>query len=169
MRTRVLAACAATLLAVTMIGPAASARKFNAGSQDVPCGDGTVTAVEKIRNRNHKLRNVVLVYNEASDDGDTLGLTVDAVTHEEEGFEKGSTKKHEPDFVNATPSGTAVDTADAAGATVTLQLRGERLSKPKDGRTYTLDVTCTDDGAVSAEAPTSDTAQVLIKVPHSNR
>jgi hypothetical protein len=150
-----------------MVGGTATARRFNPGSQDVPCGDGTLTAPRRMWPPNHKLRDIKLTYAEASDDGDTIGLTVDAVTHEEEGLEKGATARpeNEPDFVNAAPSGTAIDAVDGDPASVTLQLRSERMSKPRDGRTYDLTVTCSDSGDVVATAP----VHVFIKALHSRR
>jgi hypothetical protein len=171
MRVRTIAAVVAVILAGMAAAPVSGAKPFNGGTFTAPCGDGTVTATPgRLWKPNHKMATVTIVYDEASDDGDTLGLEIDAVTHDEEGLEKGATKKKEPDWVATldTPT-TAADSAGVAGPTQTLQLRKERLTKPKDGRTYTIDVTCTDDDAhtVVLPAPSSDTAEVNVCVPHS--
>lgn len=172
MRVRSIATVVAMVLAGMALGGVSEARPFNGGTSTAVCGDGTVTATPgRLWPPNHKLKTVTLTYEETGDDGDTIGLEIDAVTHDEEGSEKGSTKRHEPDFVATfdVPS-TAIDDADPSTAPPTqlLQLRKERMGK--NGRTYSIDVTCTDDDAGNlGVGATSDPATVTVCVPHSRR
>jgi len=146
------------------------AKPFDGGSGTVACSDGTVAwTPAKVWPPNHKMKDVTITYDEASDDGDTLTVTIDSITHDDEGLEKGSTANHFPDDAGEGLSGSASDDAGAAPATVTGQVRKERMGKDKDGRVYTISVTCTDAGDVSGEGPTSGTASLTVTVPHDRR
>jgi len=169
MRLRAAATLVAVILAGMAMGSASQAKPFDGGTASVACGDGTVTVTPaKMWPPNHKMKDVTLNYDETSaDDGDTIGLTVTSISNEEEGTEKGSTRRHGPDDAGEGFTDTGTDTTPSDPATVVIQLRKERLAKPKDGRTYTIEVECTDAGDVSLEPPTTDTASITVFVPHS--
>ena len=136
MRTRILAVTAAVVLGGTALAGGASGAKFDGGTGTTTCSNGQVVsyAPAKLWPPNHKLKDVTFT--------STAPFTVTTVTHEEEGTEKGSTANNEPDFVLTDPAGGA-----AEGDNAVVQLRSERLSKPKDGRTYTLTIVCGDPAA----------------------
>lgn len=134
MRLRLAAVAVAAVLVGSLLGSGATAEPFDGGTGGpVACGAGTISfSPAKLWPPDHTLRDVTIT-------GTGTAFTVTGVTHEEEGIEKGSTAKHEPDFVITDPSGgaTAEDTA-------TVQLLSERRAKPKNGRTYSITVTCGD-------------------------
>jgi hypothetical protein len=169
MRLRSIATVVALILAGMVMGGVSGARPFDGGTASVACGDGTVTVTPaKMWPPNHKMKDVTLTYDETSaDDGDATGLTVTSISNEEEGTEKGSTLRHGPDDVGEGFTDSGIDTTPSDPATVVIQLRKERLAKPKDGRTYTIEVECTDGGAVSGGEATTDTATITVFVPHS--
>jgi hypothetical protein len=172
MRSRSIAVVAALVLAGMAVAAVSGAKPFDGGTATVACGDGTVTATPgRMWPPNHKLKTVTISYDEVSNDGDTIGLEIDSVTHDEEGLEKGATKRHEPDWVATFDTATtAVDDGTTTPPTQALQLRKERLAKPKDGREYSITVTCTDDDAHElVPAPTEDQATVVVCVPHTRK
>jgi hypothetical protein len=151
MRKQMLAVLLAAVLAGSLTGTGAKAA-FDGGSGTAPCGTGTVTwSPAKLWPPNHKLVDVTITY-------DGAAFTVTGVTHDEEGLEKGSTAKHEPDsaITDGTGGGGSADPA-------TVQLLSERLAKPKDGRTYTISVACGDPAAGGG------TAALTVFVPHSRK
>jgi hypothetical protein len=169
MRWRSVAAVVAMILAGTAIGGVSGARPFSSGSFTAECGDdGSVTATPgKMWKPNHKMKTVTLVYEDTDDDGDALSLRIDSVTHDEEGLEKGATKRKEPDFVaDTTTVATAQDDPGVTGPVRTFTLRKERLQKPKNGRTYLIGVTCTDQES-AVGTPVVDTATVEVCIAHS--
>ena len=150
MRKRLLAVATVVLLGGTVLAAGASGAKFDGGSGSVACGSGTIAfSPAKLWPPNHKLKDVTFT--------SATPFLVTAVTHDEEGTEKGSTAENEPDFVITDATG-----GSAAGDNAVVQLRAERLGKPKDGRTYTVTLTCG-----SVEAP--GTATATITVPHSRK
>jgi hypothetical protein len=163
----------AALLVSAFALPTSQAKPFDPGFGDAACGDGTVHwTPAKVWPPNHSLNNVTISYDEPSNDGDTLTLTVDSITHDEEGFEKGSTAKHEPDSTGTGATDSGVDSAPPAAAdspTVVVQVNAERLAKPKDGRTYTITVSCADSGDAIVPPATAPTAQLTVFVPHSRK
>lgn len=146
MRTRILAVAAAVLLGGTGVAGSASGARFDGGTGTATCGTGTVSySPAKLWPPNHKLRDVTFT--------SATPFTITTVTHEEEGTEKGSTAEHEPDFLLTDPAGGTAEGDDGV-----VQLRAERLAKPKDGRTYTVTITCAD-----------GTGTATITVPHSRK
>ncbi len=151
MRKRILAAAAVVVLGAGALAVRASGGSFDGGSGSVACGTGTVSySPAKLWPPNHTLRDVTFT--------SATPFTITAVTHEEEGSEKGSTANHEPDFVITDAAG-----GTAEGDNGVVQLRSERRAKPRDGRTYSVTLTCGDPLAGGG------TATATVNVLHSRR
>ena len=151
MRTRMLALVVAVVIGGASLASTAQA-KFDGGSGTATCGTQTIGySPAKLWPPNHKLRDVTFT--------STAPFAITLVTHEEEGLEKGSTAAadHEPDFVLTDATG-----GTAEGDNAVVQLRAERLSKPKDGRTYTVTLAC-------GEGETAATTTATVTVPHSRK
>jgi hypothetical protein len=148
-----LALAAAVAIGGASLAAGTAQAKFDGGSGTATCGTQEIGySPAKLWPPNHKLRDVTFT--------STAPFAVDPVVgNDEEGLEKGSTARpeHEPDFVVADAAG-----GTAEGDNAVVQLRAERLAKPRDGRTYTVTLTC---GPV--EGPSTTTA--TIKVPHSRK
>jgi hypothetical protein len=171
MRLRLPVAAVAVALAVVLLGPVSGAGTFDGGSGTTDCvaSDGSVVGTvtwspAKLWPPNHKMRNASATFTEADADGDTVTLTIDGITNTEEGFEKGSTARHGPDSTGVGTTGTGTGSASTP-----FTLRSERMGTSRDGRTYTITVTCTDTGDASLEAPQSGTATLTVLVPHDRR
>lgn len=172
MRLKVTAAMAAALL-LGVLGGSSARAAFNGGTGTAACSDGTVTwSPAKLWPPNHTLRTVTISYDEAENDGDAIGLSVTAISSDDDGLEKGSTANNEPDFTGVGNSDSGVDSVPPSAAdpaTVTVQLRSERMGKDRDGRTYTISVSCSDNGNVSLKPPESGSATLQVIVPHDRR
>src|SRR3954453_8924149 len=119
---RTMSLATAALMMLAFVLPAA--RAATSPPLTSPCGTtGSVTQSQtKLWPPNHKMRNVTLSYDESSDDGDTLTLTVNSITSSEDGQEKGATARHSPDSSATPASDGGVDTTPPAApdpATVT--------------------------------------------------
>src|SRR5882672_2686228 len=109
-------ALALVLGAVTAIAMVVPAARADFGKDSVTCGEGTVSFSPKnLWPPNHKMRTVTLAFDEAGlgeDNGNFIGLQVNGVTYDEQGFEKGATKRHSPDFTGVGTNDMGTDTAD---------------------------------------------------------
>jgi hypothetical protein len=175
MRLKVGAVIAVAVL-LGSVGTAAQAKPFDGGSGSAPCiaSDGTTVvgtfdySPAAMWPPNHKMRDVTVNYTDADNDGDAISFSVDSVTNSEDGLEEGATANHAPDVQN-TPllPITGTDGTATPDLTTTFQVRSERMGTDKAGRTYTITVSCTDAGDVSATGPSSGTATLTVLVPHS--
>ncbi len=165
---------------MTVLAMATPAAYADFGQSTTPCNDGTVTATPtSLWPPNHKMRAVTLKYEESGaneDNNNIIQLSVDSVTYDEFGSEHGKFRKDNPDFTGVGNKDLGIDTTDGSDpATVTIQLRSERFGHDRDGRTYTIGVTCSDLGFGTSGVPTvgdtadSNTATITVTVPHSHR
>lgn len=157
---------AAFLLVLT---PSAFAKHSGAGRQaTVDCGDGVITySPSTIWPPNHNMQLIDISFAETeTTDGDTLGLQVTGITSNQQTEDDAGgagcgpdTAKQGPDFIfDDTPvTGTAGDNVDPVPTSV--QVRAERCAKDKTARVYTIDVTCSDEGA-------TDDVQLFVTVSH---
>lgn len=174
MRLKLGAVICAVALAAGM-GSAAVAKVKDSGTGTAPClaSDGTTVVgtfewtPTSMWPPNHKLRDVTVNYTDLDNDGDAITFSVDSVTSSDEGFETGSAANHSPD-VSGTPitpiAGT--DTEAVPDLTTTFQLRAERMGHNKEGRTYTIVVSCTDAGDASLTPPTTGDAILTVHIAH---
>jgi len=164
---------AVVLGALTATAMALPAARADFGTSSVACGEGTVTySPSNLWPPNHKMRTVTLKFEEAGtgeDNGNFIGLQVNSITYDEQGHEKGATARHSPDFTGVGNNDMGTDTVDGSDpATVTVQLRSERMGTDRDGRTYTINVTCIDFGEPNVTDPyNSASADLTVLVPHN--
>lgn len=157
---------AAFLLVLT---PSAFAKHSSGDRQaTVDCGDGVITySPSTLWPPNHKMHQIDLSFAETeTSDSDSLGLQVTGITSSQEaeddagsaGCGKNSATQG-PDFIfDSTPvTGPAGDDVDPV--TTSVQVRAERCAKDKTPRLYTIDVTCSDEGA-------TDDVQLFVTVGH---
>jgi hypothetical protein len=130
----------------------------------IACNDGEVTwSPTNLWPPNHKLNTIDIYYTDDDGDGDMTTVEVtgfdssDGVGDDEING-SGNT---DPDVVPGAP-GTATD---PEAAHTTADVRAERSGHSKDGRTYTLDVQCTDSGGSDMEME-SETVPITVTVPH---
>lgn len=166
MRKRVVAMTLAAALGLSALGVAVA----DTGSASTECNEhGTVSwSPTTLWPPNHKMKTVTIAFDEAQDDGDTIGLEVLSLASDDAGKEKGAAAKHGPDTAGVGAQDTAVDQAAGEAARVTVQLRAERMGKDRNGRTYTIQVQCSDQGNVSGQPAHSDTATLTVLVPHDS-
>ena len=147
-------AVGAAAMVVIATAPAALAKgKQTAPNQyTVACGDGTILVTpETLWPPNHKLKTIDISYLETASDADTISLTINSITDNEIGEDPGTDGTPDPcgpalaDWVFDT---TPVTNTDPNAAATTVQVRAERCGSDKGGRTYDINLTCTNaDGA----------------------
>ena len=157
--------------AVMMTLLAASGAYANSGLGTVACGDndqgpGTafVTyAPTTLWPPNHKMQTIDISYTQGCDDGicgGPISVSVDSITETEESGASGCgqpTSKQGLDWSGVGNSGSAE--VEPGPAKTTAQVRAERCGSG-NGRTYTIHVTCNDDGEISG-------ADLVVTVPHN--
>ncbi|MEX2393457.1 MAG: hypothetical protein WD826_03145 [Actinomycetota bacterium] len=168
MRLRAYATVVLFSLAALLIGPGAAHAQFEGAKSCTSEGMVRWTPTS-MWPPNHKFKTVDIKFNEMEQDGDTLRLEVLSITHSEEGSEKGSTARKEPDSTGVGNSDEGLDMIPPQPpqpAEVTVDLRKERMGQSKHGRIYTIEVACTDTGNISGETPETGTAFLKVTVPH---
>jgi hypothetical protein len=168
MRVRVPILLGAALATASAI-PALAGASHASGSGTTQCVNattgqdyGTVTwSPATLWPPNHKMVTVTMAYAEASNDGDSATITVDAITDNQlvNGAEEvGSGNPHLVDWSGIGNHGAA---ADPNPAVTTAQVRAERSGTDRAGRTYTITLSCGGSGDGD-----SGTATVTVFVPH---
>ena len=143
------------------------------GTGTIACNDGTVTwSPTTLWPPNHKMQTIDISYADTDNDGDSTSITVGAITHDQAASDgtdelNGSGPPGEGlDWAGTgnTGSGSDPDTP----ATTTAQVRAERTGRDKTGRTYTIEVTCSDSGGsdLSEMFGETQTVDLTVTVPH---
>jgi len=143
---------------------AAAAVADSGTSALIPCGPGHVqNSPTTLWPPNHKMRTETIRYF-GDNDGDQATLHVDSISKSPTA-ENPSNARTSPDWTGVGHSATG---PDSSPLTVTVQLRSERNGGDKSGRTYTITVTCSENGvgATPTEGPESGTATLTVHVPH---
>lgn len=165
-------------VAVALVGIAsvASAANRNGGTGSVACNDGTVTwTPTTLWPPNHKMATINITYTDSDGDGDSTQVAVGMITDNQivNGQElQGSgqpTAQQGPDFSGTGNTGSGSD--GGSPATTTAQVRAERSGTDPNGRTYTIQVMCTDSGGVDPSDPSEanmqmQTVDLTVFVPH---
>ena len=165
MRIRIAAVSLSVLLAAGAIASAALADSgsttSNCGRLTTPSGPVTVRiAPTSLWPPNHKMRTVTIGMTDPDNDGDVISLNVGTITNSEQGHEKGSTANTSPDAVVSQPNPKpGVDGTAVPDLSTTIQLRAERNGGDRDGRTYSVPVTCTTEEGTG-------TTTLTVHVPH---
>lgn len=176
------------LLLTLVLGASFNAASAGSNGQtgSVPCNDGAVTYTPTAMwPPNHKLQDVNITYNEGEGDGDTTSLRIDLITHNQfdsDGAEwNGSGNPSLTDW-DYTPMETTTgsdpdEDIDASDPKDSVKIRSERsghktpitAENSSTGRTYTIRVTCTDEGDQSGDGEESQTVDLKVGVPHDCR
>lgn len=145
------------------------------GENSVTCGDGNVSwDPTNLWPPNHKFQTINISYlSEDDEQYDTSKITVGLITHNqmlEDGTELNGSGHTAVDSAGTGNSDTATEGDAEDPAATTAQVRGERSGREQAGRTYTIQVTCTDYNSAAPGATTeSDTADLTVTVPHDQR
>lgn len=180
-RTAVAAAViAAAGAAVPALGAAPNPQ---GGTGTAGCNDGTVTwTPTNLWPPNHKMVPVTISYSDSDGDGDNTALMLNSVTETDGSTSSDATM---PDTLKGSGAPGSVQGPDAmtdathpattgsdggADATWTEDLRAERSGTDGHGggRTYTLNITCSDMGGTDMNETTgeSQTIDIVVTVPH---
>jgi hypothetical protein len=172
MTGKLVRAAFAALIVGAMIHPATAAPGHPAGgSGSVACNDGNVTwSPTNLWPPNHKMQTITINYTDNDNDGDMIAITVGMITDDQAASDgsneqKGSgqpTAQQGLDWSGTGNSGTA---NDPGTATTTAQVRAERSGQDMTGRTYTIQVMCSDMGGSDMEND-MQTVDLTVTVPH---
>jgi hypothetical protein len=160
-----------TALALAMVAPASGAPRKNSGSGSTPCNDGTVTwSPTTLWPPNHKMQTITINYTDDDGDGDMIAVTVGTISHNQasaDGSEElhGSGQPTDKQGLDWSGTGNTDTAQDPGTATTTAQVRAERSGTVKDGRVYTINVTCSDMGGDDNEND-MQTVPITVTVPH---
>ena len=142
-------------------------------SPHIACGntDGYVTySPTTLWPPNHRDVPITIQYHDTDGDGDStmvaeaLKSNSDVVNGQELNGSGPPDSVKGPDYVQGTPgTGSDTGTTETSIATTTPTVRAERSGQSKDGRTYTLTVTCTDSGGGEY---TTGMVDITVFVPH---
>jgi len=159
------------ILAVGVLTPAAAAPHKSSGTGSKACNDGTVTwSPTTLWPPNHKMQTINIGYTDNDNDGDTIGVMVGSISDNQAASDgsdelKGSGQPTDKQGLDWSGTGNMGSATDPGTATTTAQVRAERSGTSKDGRTYTINVTCSDMGGSSNEME-MQTVQITVFVPH---
>lgn len=181
MGLRIVRSIAAALVAVTLVvqGPATAAPGGRTGgSETTPCGSGVIThSPTRLWPPNHKFHTVVISFfepDEATHDGDDLTVLVTAILHDQADPD-GSNEMNGSGKPNAGLDWNGIgnratekdDEEDGGAAVTTAGIRAERSGRVEAGRTYTISVTCTNNGGTDGSDDSTELVTLEVHVPHS--
>jgi hypothetical protein len=158
------------MVALALPGHAAS---HNSGSGTTSCADGTVTWCPKVLwAPNHKMQTITINYVAPADDsGDTTTITVGPITDNQVGTDGtemvGSGQPTDQQGADWDGTGNTATSAEGSVATTTASVRAERSGTDQAGRTYSIQVACSEKDKNGVMVPAdSDTATLTVAVPH---
>jgi hypothetical protein len=166
---------AVALTGVAMALPASAAKSSGSGS--VPCADGTVTwSPTTLWPPNHKMQTITITYvapADTPDTNDTTTITIGAITDNQSAADgsdelQGSGQPTAKEGLDWSGSGNSQSSTEGTPATTTAQVRAERSGTSSAGRTYTIQVMCSETvgGTPVMDPNGSDTAMLTVFVPH---
>ena len=177
---------AVRLLAVLGVGAAivvaaslaSAAQTGGKGVASIACNDGTVTwSPTTLWPPDHKMQTINIAYTDTDNDGDTTTIAVGMITDNQAASDgtselKGSGQPTAQQGLDWSGTGNMGNGSDPSGpAKTTAQVRAERSGTDKAGRTYTIQVMCTDKGGTDANDPNeammqTSTVDLTVTVPH---
>jgi len=148
------------------------------GSTVTECGSGVIThSPTRLWPPNHKFHNVVIAFVEPdaeTHDGDDLTVMVDAIVHDQAAPDgsnelNGSGRPNAGlDWNGIGNTGTAVDDDPEDNVAVTsVAIRAERSGRVREGRFYTITVTCRNANGSDESDDDMDVVDLTVHVPHS--
>jgi len=159
------------ILAAGALTPAAAAPHKSGGSGSTPCNDGTVTwSPTTLWPPNHKMQTITIGYTDNDNDGDMIGVMIGSISDNQSSSDgsnelRGSGQPTDKQGLDWSGTGNMGTASDPGTATTTAQVRAERSGTSKAGRTYTINVTCSDMGGSSMEMD-MQTVPITVFVPH---
>jgi hypothetical protein len=141
------------------------------GTGSVACNDGNVTwSPTNLWPPNHKMQTITINYTDNDNDGDMIGITVGMITDDQSASDgsnelKGSGQPTDKQGLDWSGTGNTGMASDPGTATTTAQVRAERSGTDMTGRTYTIQVTCSDMGGSDMEND-MQTVDLTVTVPH---
>src|SRR5947208_5910932 len=159
------------VLTVGALSPAGAAPHKSSGSGSTPCNDGTVTwSPTTLWPPNHKMQTITIGYTDNDNDGDMIGVMVGSIHDNQSASDgsnelKGSGQPTDKQGLDWSGSGNMASSTDPGTATTTAQVRAERSGTSKAGRTYSINVTCSDMGGSNNETE-MQTVNLTVTVPH---
>ena len=148
------------------------------GVASIGCNDGTVTwSPTTLWPPDHKMQTINIAYTDTDNDGDTTAIAVGMITDNQaaadgSGELQGSGQPTAQQGLDWSGSGNMGTGSDPNGpAQTTAQVRAERSGTDKAGRTYTIQVMCTDKGGIDTNDPNEaniqmSTVDLTVTVPH---
>jgi len=174
-------ALGATAIAAAAIAiPASGGTGSTHGTASLPCADGTVTwTPTSVWPPNHKMQTVTITYvapKDAVDTQDKTTITVAAITDDQAASDgtdelNGSGQPTDQQGLDWNGIGNSATSAEGDPATTTVQIRAERSGHSQAGRTYSIQVSCSETTGGDANVPDPDPnssgmATLTVNVPH---
>ena len=170
-----LRASAVCFLVAAVVMPAAAQPPTHpraGGAGSTPCNDGAVTwSPTTLWPPNHKMQTITISYSDTDNDGDMIGVMVGMISDNQAAPDgsnelKGSGQPTAQQGADWSGTGNMAMATDPGTATTTAQVRAERSGTSKDGRTYSIQVTCADMGGGENNM---QTVTIHVFVPHDQR
>lgn len=170
-----LALGAAAAAALGLAAPSFAA-SHNSGGGSAPCADGTVTwTPSTLWAPNHKLQTIDIYYTAPADNpalpGDQTTITVGAITDDQAAQDgsdelQGSGQPTDKQGLDWAGTGNSASSDEGSPAHTTAQVRAERSGTDQTGRTYSIQVMCSETNNGVPQPQDSGTATVTVTVPH---
>lgn len=163
-------------LALALAVPAIAGPSSASGTGSTACGDGTVTwTPTSVWPPNHKMQTVTVSYTAPADlPGDTSTVTIGAITDNQAatdgtGETVGSGQPTAQQGLDWSGTGHTATVPEGSTATTTAQVRAERSGTDPAGRTYSIQVMCTEANNSVPQPQESGSATITVMVPHDQR
>lgn len=160
----------------TFAAATATNNKQDSGTGHSTCADGNLWwSPNVLWAPNHKLQTITINYQAPSDNqGDTTTITVGAITDNQIGTdgteEAGSGQPTAQQGADWAGTGNSATSAEGQVATTTAQVRAERAGTDKNGRTYSIQLMCTEkDSTGTVQMDGTGMQTITVFVPHDSR
>lgn len=173
------AAIAATIVAAAgaVIPAAMASNNPQGGTGSGSCADGSLTwTPDNIWPPNHKMQTIDIYYTVPSDDvsGDQTTITVGAITDDQAASDgsdelNGSGQPTAQQGLDWSGTGNSGTSAEGQTAHTTAQVRAERSGTDQTGRTYSIQLMCTESNGMTMDPSGSGMTTITVTVPHDQR
>jgi hypothetical protein len=175
--TKRFALSAVAVAGIALAFPASAAK--SGGVQTLPCADGQVTwSPTTVWPPNHKMQTVTISYVAPQDTvntNDTTTITVGAITDDQAAADgsdelQGSGQPTDKQGLDWAGTGNSATSPEGTVATTTAQVRAERSGTDPSGRTYSIQVMCSETNGITGtpdpDPNSSGTQTLTVTVPH---
>lgn len=171
-----LAVASSAAFALALVVPALAASNAPQSTGTLACGDGTITwTPTSLWAPNHKLQTITVSYQAPADTaGDTSTVTIGAISDNQaaaDGSDEtlGSGQPTDQQGLDWAGTGNTATAPEGSAATTTAQVRAERSGTDQAGRTYSIQVMCTEANNGVPQPQDSGTVTITVTVPHDQR